>query len=221
MSSPVSRSGYSRALPASAKLGVLSPSGTCGSFPASAKPLALPLIKGSGSTQLRQRRFRALAPGGQSSRKTECQVVSFIRQGQYTRPCCALQRWCRVAFKSTLGGSPSSALTIPSSGQSKGYALRLPLMSNVGRHKELVCESPASCHCAEAVKASGSMPVCIGCAARRSNAYASRQAGAAPLFFAIANVLGYSPKQATHASRSHRAKAFRAQLVAALARRRR
>ena len=56
-----------------------------------------------------------------------------------------------------------------------------PLNSNVGRHKELVCESPASCHCAEAVKASGSVPVCLGCAARKGNAYASVQAGATPL----------------------------------------
>ena len=44
-----SRFGYNRALPASARLGVLSPSGTYGSFPASAKPLALPLLEGSGS----------------------------------------------------------------------------------------------------------------------------------------------------------------------------
>ena len=39
--------------------------------------------------------------------------------------------------------------------------------------------------------------------------------------FALAKVVGYSPKQATRASRNHRAKAFRAQLVPALARRRR
>ena len=54
-------------------------------------------------------------------------------------------------------------------------------MSNVGRHKEQVCGSHASCHCTEAVKASGSVPICFGCAARKSNAYASFQAGAVPL----------------------------------------
>ena len=36
---------------------------------------------------------------------------------------------------------PRSDLTLPSSGQSKGCAFRLPLMSNVGRHKENVSES--------------------------------------------------------------------------------
>ena len=41
------------------------------------------------------------------------------------------------------------------------------------------------------------------------------------LFVAVVKVLGHSPKQATHASRNHCAKAFRAQLVPALARRRR
>ena len=41
------------------------------------------------------------------------------------------------------------------------------------------------------------------------------------LFVAVAKVVGHSPKQATRASRNHRAKAFRAQLVPALARRRR
>ena len=40
-------------------------------------------------------------------------------------------------------------------------------------------------------------------------------------FVAVAKVVGYSLKQATRASRNHRAKAFRAQLVPALARRRR
>ena len=40
-------------------------------------------------------------------------------------------------------------------------------------------------------------------------------------FVAVAEVVGYSPKQATRASRDHRAKAFQAQLVSALARRRR
>ena len=42
-----------------------------------------------------------------------------------------------------------------------------------------------------------------------------------PLFDAVANALGYSPNQVTRASRNHRAKAFQAQLVPALARRRR
>ena len=41
------------------------------------------------------------------------------------------------------------------------------------------------------------------------------------LFVAVANVLGYSSKQAMRASRNHCAKAFQAQLVPALARRRR
>ena len=40
-------------------------------------------------------------------------------------------------------------------------------------------------------------------------------------FVAVANVLGDSPKQAIRASLNHRAKAFQAQLVPALARRRR
>ena len=40
-------------------------------------------------------------------------------------------------------------------------------------------------------------------------------------FVAVANVVGGSYKKAIRASRSHRAKAFRAQLVPALARRRR
>ena len=44
-----SRFGYNRALRASARPVVLSPSGTYGSFPASAKPLALPVLKGSRS----------------------------------------------------------------------------------------------------------------------------------------------------------------------------
>ena len=41
------------------------------------------------------------------------------------------------------------------------------------------------------------------------------------LFVAVAKVVGHPPKQAKRASRNHRAKAFRAQLVPALARRRR
>ena len=45
-------------------------------------------------------------------------------------------------------------LTLPSSGQSKGCALRLPLMSNVGRHKEQISEAHASRHCSKAVKES-------------------------------------------------------------------
>ena len=53
-------------------------------------------------------------------------------------------------------------LTLPSSGQSKGCALRLPLMSNVGRHKENVSEAHASRRCSKAVKASNSVRVCIG-----------------------------------------------------------
>ena len=40
-------------------------------------------------------------------------------------------------------------------------------------------------------------------------------------FAAVAKVVGHFPEQATRASRNHRAKAFRAQLVPALARRRR
>ena len=40
-------------------------------------------------------------------------------------------------------------------------------------------------------------------------------------FVAVANVLGYSPKKATRASRNHRAKVFPAHLAPALARRRR
>ena len=83
--------------------------------------------------QLRQRRFRALAPAGQNARKIQCQVCSVISQEQYTRSWCALRRWCQVAFKNALSGVPSSALTLPSSGQSKGCALRLPLISNVRR----------------------------------------------------------------------------------------
>ena len=39
-------------------------------------------------------------------------------------------------------------------------------------------------------------------------------------FAAVAKIVGYSPKQATRASRNHRAKAFPAQLAPALARRR-
>ena len=112
---------------------------------------------------------------------------------------------------------PKSALTR----QSSGLAYGKPLISNVGRHKEHVSESHASRHFTEALKVSGSMLFCIGRVARKSNAYVSRQAGATPFPFAIANVLGCSPKQATRASRSHRAEAFQAQLVPALARRRR
>ena len=41
------------------------------------------------------------------------------------------------------------------------------------------------------------------------------------LFVAVPNVQGCSPKEATRASRNHRAKAFQAQSVSALARRRR
>ena len=40
-------------------------------------------------------------------------------------------------------------------------------------------------------------------------------------FVAVAKFVGHSPKQATRASRNHRAKAFQAQLVPALARRQR
>ena len=45
-------------------------------------------------------------------------------------------------------------------------------MSNVGRHKEHVSESHASCRCAEAVNA-GSVLSCIGCVAGKSNSCAS------------------------------------------------
>ena len=62
--------------------------------------------------QLRQRRFRAIAPAGQNARKIQCQVCSVIRQEQYTRSWCALRRWCQVAFKNALSGVPSSALTL-------------------------------------------------------------------------------------------------------------
>ena len=41
------------------------------------------------------------------------------------------------------------------------------------------------------------------------------------LFVAVAKVVGYFPKRTTRASRNHRAEAFQAQLVPALARRRR
>ena len=43
-----------------------------------------------------------------------------------------------------------------------GYALQLPLMSNVGRHKENVSEAHASRRCSKAGKASSSVRVCIG-----------------------------------------------------------
>ena len=62
-----------------------------------------------------------------------------------------------------------------------GFAsLRVRVNSNVGRHKEHVDESHAS-RCFQAVKAIGSVPVCTGSAVYKSNAYASFQAGAAPL----------------------------------------
>ena len=54
-------------------------------------------------------------------------------------------------------------------------------MSNVGRHKERVGESHAWCRCAEAVKA-GSVLFCIGCAAGKSNSFASFKASAVRLF---------------------------------------
>ena len=53
-------------------------------------------------------------------------------------------------------------------------------MSNVGRHKDHVSESHASCVFFQAVKASESMSVCTGPAARKSNAYASFHTKAAP-----------------------------------------
>ena len=53
-------------------------------------------------------------------------------------------------------------------------------MSNVGRHKEQVCESHASCRCAEAVK-TGSALFYIGCVASKSNSRASFKAKAVRL----------------------------------------
>ena len=55
-----------------------------------------------------------------------------------------------------------------------------PLNSNVGRHKEHGSESHEPCVFSQAVKASDSVPVCTGCAARKSNTYASSQAKATP-----------------------------------------
>ena len=55
-------------------------------------------------------------------------------------------------------------------------------MSNVGRHKEHVSESDASCHCTEAAKASGSVLVCIGFAAGKSNSCTSFKSSAVCLF---------------------------------------
>ena len=99
-------------LPASASLVVLSPSGTYGSFPVSARPLALPLLKGAGSAPASAAPSSSARASQAKLHKTQCQAGSFIRQGQCTRLWCALRRWCQVAFKSAPGGVPSSALTL-------------------------------------------------------------------------------------------------------------
>ena len=52
--------------------------------------------------------------------------------------------------------------------------------SNVGRHKEQVCESHTSCRCAEAVK-TGAVLFYIGCVASKSNSRASFKAKAVRL----------------------------------------
>ena len=72
-------------------------------------------------------------------------------------------------------------LTLPSRGQLPAYGLQLPVMSNVGRHKKHVSESRAPHRCSPAVKASGSVRVSIGCAARKKNAHASLEARASRL----------------------------------------
>ena len=68
-------------------------------------------------------------------------------------------------------------LTLPSSRRAYGTRLK----SNVGRHKEHVSESRAPQRFSPAVKASGSVRVSIGCAARKRGAHASLQARAARL----------------------------------------
>ena len=85
-------------------------------------------------------------------------------------------------------------------------------MSNVGRHKEHVSESHASRQCSKAVKASRSMYICNGWAARKSNAYASFQAGATPLCRGCRDRWLFPQTNNT---------SFQAQLVPALARCRR
>ena len=93
-------------------------------------------------------------------------------------------------------------------------------MSNVGRHKEPVSESHASRRCTEVVKASGSvLSASAEPQSRAIHALRSRQDQSA--FAAVATVIGSSSRRATHGFRNHRGEAFRAQLVPALARRRR
>ena len=103
-------------------------------FPFYGKAAGPAVPQGSGSAPASAAPSSSARASQAKLRKTQCQAGSFIRQGQYTRSWCALRRWCQVALKSAPGGVPSSALTLPSSGQSKGCALRLPLMSNVRDH---------------------------------------------------------------------------------------
>ena len=122
--------------------------------------------------------------GASPLRASTLAAVRILRA--HSQACQAMSLPSEPCASARLGSSLVAAsgecrrLTLPSSGQSKGCALRLPLMSNVGRHKEPVSESPASCRCFKAVKASSSVRACTGRAAHKSNAYASSKARRTP-----------------------------------------
>ena len=111
--------------------------------------------------------------------------ASHLNSAQLSRLSCVSKNWfrhprCGCGLTLPSSGLAPAAQAWPSfhSGPSP-CRLREPLMSNVGRHKEHVGESHAS-SCFRAVKAGCSVPVCIGSAVCKSNAYASFQVGAPP-----------------------------------------